>query len=189
MSQKPRRQNATELRNAQLSVAAASPSIESVVNPTPPQPRHLVWQRTSTLVVASAPRTVPSRPATHSSSWIPSLEAFRDALVTSEPIFHLGLEGHRFVRSCEGAYPCYRVSGLSQDQALARMLPLDLHFPEKNLESEWRAGPVRTSASAALGYVDLLRVVLLLCLPHRQHNRCDAASNRQFRQVRLCAVL
>ena len=169
--------------------SASAPSIESVVNPTPPQPRHLVWQRTSTLVVASAPRTVPSRPATHSSSWIPSLEAFRDALVTSEPIFHLGLEGHRFVRSCEGAYPCYRVSGLSQDQALARMLPLDLHVPEKNLESEWRAGPVRTSASAALGYVDLLRVVLLLCLPHRQHNRCDAASNRQFRQVRLCAVL
>lgn len=47
---------------------------------------------------------------------------------------------------------------------------------------------MRTSASAAPGYVRLLGVVFLLFLLHRQHDRCDTTSDRQFRQVRLRAV-
>ncbi len=104
--------------------SASAASIESVVNPIfSPFARACRRRTSSSLCLDPSWQRSLLRlslgPTSHQPSSVPGITPW------SEPGFHLGLVGHRFVRSLEGAYPCYRISSFRWDHALERMLPLD----------------------------------------------------------------
>ena len=117
--------------------SASAASIESVVNPIFSPFARACRRRTSSSLCLDPSRQrsllrLSLGPTSHQPSSVSGTTPW------SEPGFHLGLVGHRFVRSLEGAYPCYRISGRGRDHALEWMLPLD-PLPEKDLEPGWRS--------------------------------------------------
>jgi hypothetical protein len=118
--------------------SASAASIESVVNPISSPFARACRRRTSSSLCLDPSRQrsllrLSLGPTSHQPSSVPGITPW------SEPGFHLGLVGHRFVRSLEGAYPCYRISGFRRDHALERMLPLD----------PFRQGGLRTPRAVA----------------------------------------
>ena len=84
--------------------SASAASIESVVNPISSPFARACRRRTSSSLCLDPSRQrsllrLSLGPTSHQPSSVPGITPW------SEPGFHLGLVGHRFVRSLEGAYP------------------------------------------------------------------------------------
>jgi hypothetical protein len=59
-------------------------------------------------------------------------------VLNGEPSFHPGLQGHRFIRFLEGAYP-YTWASHHRGPMFGRMLPLDT-FPETTADLDLTSG-------------------------------------------------